>query len=113
MRLEIGERPTEPIEPLDDYRLKVLRASSRGTVYPYELTGLLAGPDGSFTEHDLDGDGNLVPVGPAPRPEHRRAGGRRGQHADQAAPGRGAAASCCSATRPSRSARCPSRSARG
>ncbi len=62
MRLEIGERPAEPVEPLDGYRLKVLRASSRGTVYPYELTGLLAGDGGSFTEHDLDGDGNLVPV---------------------------------------------------
>ena len=62
MRLEIGERPTEPVEPLDDYRLKVLRASSRGTVYPYELTGLLAGDGGSFTEHDLDGDGSLVPT---------------------------------------------------
>ncbi len=62
IRLEIGERPTEPVEPLDDYRLKVLRASSRGTVYPYELTGLLAGDGGSFTEHDLDGDGNLVPA---------------------------------------------------
>ncbi len=64
MRLEIGERPTAPVEPLDDYRLKVLRASSRGTVYPYELTGMLAGADGSFTEHDLDGDGNLVPAWP-------------------------------------------------
>ncbi|HUA28836.1 MAG TPA: carboxyl transferase domain-containing protein [Streptosporangiaceae bacterium] len=62
MRLEIGDRPTAPVEPLDDYRLKVLRASRRGTVYPYELTGVLAGPGGSFTEHDLDGDGNLVPV---------------------------------------------------
>jgi acetyl/propionyl-CoA carboxylase alpha subunit/acetyl-CoA carboxylase carboxyltransferase component len=62
MRLEIGERPTAPVEPLDDYRLKVLRASSRGTVYPYELTGMLAGPGGSFTEHDLDSDGTLVPV---------------------------------------------------
>ncbi len=62
MRLEIGERPTAPVEPLDGYRLKVLRASSRGTVYPYELTGMLAGPDGSFTEHDLDRDGTLVPV---------------------------------------------------
>jgi acetyl-CoA carboxylase carboxyltransferase component len=36
----------------------VLRASSRNTVYPYELTGLL----GDFVEHDLDGDHALVPV---------------------------------------------------
>ncbi|MDG4786702.1 biotin carboxylase N-terminal domain-containing protein [Micromonospora sp. WMMD1102] len=56
--LTIGEPPTEPVEPLDDYRLKVLRASSRNTVYPYELTGLL----GDFVEHDLDDDHTLVPV---------------------------------------------------
>jgi len=62
MQLEIGERPTAPVEPLDDYRLKVLRASRRGNVYPYELTGMLAGAGGSFTEHDLDGDGQLMPV---------------------------------------------------
>jgi acetyl/propionyl-CoA carboxylase alpha subunit/acetyl-CoA carboxylase carboxyltransferase component len=62
MQLEIGERPTAPVEPLDDYRLKVLRASRRGTAYPYELTGMLAGTGGAFTEHDLDGEGNLVPV---------------------------------------------------
>jgi acetyl/propionyl-CoA carboxylase alpha subunit/acetyl-CoA carboxylase carboxyltransferase component len=62
VRLEVGERPTALVEPLDDYRQKVLWASRRGTVYPYELTGMLAGARGSFTEHDLDGDGNLVPV---------------------------------------------------
>ncbi|HEY0937071.1 MAG TPA: carboxyl transferase domain-containing protein, partial [Trebonia sp.] len=51
-----------PIPPLDDYRQKVLRAARRGTIYPYELTGLLAGADGTFTEHDLDAAGTLVPV---------------------------------------------------
>ncbi|MCI4065564.1 ATP-grasp domain-containing protein [Micromonospora sp. R77] len=56
--LTVGEPPVEPVEPLDDYRLKVLRASSRNTVYPYELTGLL----GEFVEHDLDDDHALVPV---------------------------------------------------
>ncbi|RQW96141.1 carboxyl transferase domain-containing protein [Micromonospora globispora] len=56
--LTIGEPPVDPVEPLDDYRLKVLRASSRNTVYPYELTGLL----GEFVEHDLDDDHALVPV---------------------------------------------------
>ncbi|WP_432905329.1 carboxyl transferase domain-containing protein [Micromonospora matsumotoense] len=56
--LTMGEPPVDPVEPLDDYRLKVLRASSRNTVYPYELTGLL----GQFVEHDLDGDHALVPV---------------------------------------------------
>jgi acetyl/propionyl-CoA carboxylase alpha subunit/acetyl-CoA carboxylase carboxyltransferase component len=72
MRLEVGERPTEPVEPLDDYRQKVLQASRRGTVYPYELTGMLAGPGGTFTEHDLDGDGRLVPVD---RPRGQNAAG--------------------------------------
>ncbi|MEV4096872.1 carboxyl transferase domain-containing protein [Streptosporangium saharense] len=55
--LLIGELSDEPVEPIDDYRQKVLRASSRNTVYPYELTGLL----GDFVEYDLDGDA-LVPV---------------------------------------------------
>ena len=31
-------------------------------MYPYELTSLLAGADGRFTEHDLDASGALVPV---------------------------------------------------
>ncbi|GLY40345.1 fused acetyl/propionyl-CoA carboxylase subuit alpha/methylmalonyl-CoA decarboxylase subunit alpha [Amycolatopsis sp. NBRC 101858] len=60
-RLHVGPASTEPVKPLDDYRLKVLRAARRGNVYPYELTTLLAGPDGTFTEHDLEG-GALVPV---------------------------------------------------
>lgn len=56
--LTVGEPSAEPVEPVDDYRQKVLRASSRNTVYPYELTGLL----GDFLEHDLDADHALVPV---------------------------------------------------
>jgi acetyl/propionyl-CoA carboxylase alpha subunit/acetyl-CoA carboxylase carboxyltransferase component len=60
--LHVGEPSTEPVQPLDDYRQKVLRAARRGNVYPYELTGMLVGPDGRFTEHDLDGGGALVPV---------------------------------------------------
>ncbi|TDV57443.1 acetyl/propionyl-CoA carboxylase alpha subunit [Actinophytocola oryzae] len=65
VRLEVGERPSEPVEPLDDYRLKVLRARLRGTVYPYELTRVLAGA-GTFTEYDLDESGTLVAVTRAP-----------------------------------------------
>ncbi|WP_431878268.1 carboxyl transferase domain-containing protein [Amycolatopsis sacchari] len=57
-KLSVEEPSDEPVEPLDDYRQKVLRASSRGTVYPYELTGLL----GEFTEYDLDENATLVPV---------------------------------------------------
>ncbi|WP_433072878.1 carboxyl transferase domain-containing protein [Dactylosporangium sp. CA-052675] len=60
--LSVDKPSTDPVQPLDDYRQKVLRAARRGNVYPYELTGLLAGPGGTFTEHDLDADGTLVPV---------------------------------------------------
>ncbi|GAA2123184.1 ATP-binding protein [Actinomadura napierensis] len=56
--LTIGEPSDEAIEPVDGYRQKVLRASARNTVYPYELTGML----GDFVEHDLDEDHALVPV---------------------------------------------------
>ncbi|MEU4424445.1 carboxyl transferase domain-containing protein [Actinoplanes sp. NPDC024001] len=56
--LTLGEPPTEPVEPLDDYQQKVQRAAARNTVYPYELTGLL----GDFAEHDLDENHVLVPV---------------------------------------------------
>ena len=34
MRLSAGEPSTEAIQPLDDYRQKVLRAALRNTVYP-------------------------------------------------------------------------------
>jgi acetyl/propionyl-CoA carboxylase alpha subunit/acetyl-CoA carboxylase carboxyltransferase component len=60
--LHVGPPPAEPILPMDDYRQKVLRAARRGNVYPYELTGLLAGTRGRFAEHDLDSGGALVPV---------------------------------------------------
>jgi acetyl/propionyl-CoA carboxylase alpha subunit/acetyl-CoA carboxylase carboxyltransferase component len=60
--MTVTDRPTEPMRPLDDYTQKVLRSRARGTVYPYELAPLLAGPGGAFVEHDLDGDGRLVPV---------------------------------------------------
>ncbi|MFC3997546.1 carboxyl transferase domain-containing protein [Nocardiopsis sediminis] len=54
----VGAPSDEPVQPVDDYRQKVLRAAARNTVYPYELTGLLGG----FTEHDLDDHHRLVPV---------------------------------------------------
>ncbi len=57
-RLTVGEPTDDPVEPVDGYRQKVLRASSRNTVYPYELTRML----GDFVEHDLDENGALVPV---------------------------------------------------
>ncbi|MGW4109790.1 ATP-binding protein [Actinosynnema sp. NPDC004786] len=61
LRVSAGKPPTAPVRPLDDYRQNVLRARSRGTVYPYELIDVLTGPDGSFVEHDLV-DGGLVAV---------------------------------------------------
>ncbi|HEY1177309.1 MAG TPA: fused acetyl/propionyl-CoA carboxylase subunit alpha/methylmalonyl-CoA decarboxylase subunit alpha, partial [Phytomonospora sp.] len=56
--LTFGEPTDEPVEPLDDYRLKVLRAAGRNAVYPYELTAML----GDFAEYDLDEAHALVPV---------------------------------------------------
>jgi acetyl/propionyl-CoA carboxylase alpha subunit/acetyl-CoA carboxylase carboxyltransferase component len=62
VRLDVGPPPTAPLLPLDDYQQKVQRATRRGNIYPYQLTDLLAGPGGRFTEHDLDDSGALVPV---------------------------------------------------
>jgi acetyl/propionyl-CoA carboxylase alpha subunit/acetyl-CoA carboxylase carboxyltransferase component len=62
MRLTVTEPTSEPIQPLDDYRQKVLSARRRGTTYPYELTEILAGQSGRFTEYDFDDTGALVPV---------------------------------------------------
>ena len=62
MRFSATAPTSELIQPLDDYRQKVLTARRRGTTYPYELTDMLAGPEGTFTEHDLDDSGALVPV---------------------------------------------------
>ncbi|BCJ76532.1 fused acetyl/propionyl-CoA carboxylase subuit alpha/methylmalonyl-CoA decarboxylase subunit alpha [Catellatospora sp. IY07-71] len=72
MRMSVTAPTTELIEPIDDYRQKVLSARRRGTTYPYELTGLLAGKGGTFTEHDLDDTGALVPV---ERPKGRNKAG--------------------------------------
>ncbi|TNC20463.1 ATP-binding protein [Amycolatopsis alkalitolerans] len=62
VRIGLTDPPAELIQPLDDYDQKVLRARRRETVYPYELTGMLSGPGGKFTEYDLDDKGALVPV---------------------------------------------------
>jgi acetyl-CoA carboxylase carboxyltransferase component len=62
VQLQVTDRPTEPMRPLDDYTEKVLSSRTRGAVYPYELAPLLAGPTGSFVEHDLDDTGRLAPV---------------------------------------------------
>jgi acetyl-CoA carboxylase carboxyltransferase component len=62
MRMSVTQPSVELIQPLDDYRQKVLSARRRGTTYPYELTEMLAGQGGRFTEHDLDETGELAPV---------------------------------------------------
>ncbi len=88
VQFSITERPTEPLPPMDEYTQKVRRARARGTLYPYELIGMLAGPGGSFTELDLDATGKLVEVDR--EPGRNTAGGRGGpRHAgDGAVPGR-------------------------
>jgi acetyl-CoA carboxylase carboxyltransferase component/biotin carboxyl carrier protein len=69
--VSMEEPPTQPLAPLNDYEQKVLRARRRGTVYPYELAGLLTGPHGEFTEFDLRRTG----LAPASRPRgHNTAG---------------------------------------
>src|SRR3712207_4274489 len=62
VQIQLTDRPTEPMQPLDAYTEKVLSSRARGAVYPYELATLLAGEGGSFVEHDLDQSGRLVPV---------------------------------------------------
>lgn len=57
----VGRPPREPLQPLDDYASKVMRATRRGLAYPYELTDTLAGPGGSLIELDL------APVEPGER----------------------------------------------
>ena len=72
--VELAEPDHEPIQPLSEYRQKVLRARRRGTVYPYELIALLTParstgsdfPSGEFVEHDLDDTGRLAPVARPP-----------------------------------------------
>ena len=60
----------EPMRPLTPYRQKVLTANRFGVPYPYEIVRMLAPgpgssagfPPGDFVEHDLDEQGELVPV---------------------------------------------------
>jgi acetyl/propionyl-CoA carboxylase alpha subunit/acetyl-CoA carboxylase carboxyltransferase component len=62
---------SQPIQPLSDYRQKVVSMQRRGLVYPYEIVSLLAPrhadppmglPPGDFVEHDLDAEGRLIAV---------------------------------------------------
>ncbi|TCC08033.1 carboxyl transferase domain-containing protein [Kribbella soli] len=60
--MSIEQPPTGRLLPLDDYAQKVQRSRRRNTIYPYEVSGMVAGQGGSFVEHDLDDAGHLVPV---------------------------------------------------
>ncbi len=62
VQFTVGRPPTERLTPLNDYAQKVVRARRRGTVYPYELQSMVAGPGGNVVEHDLDDAGHLVAV---------------------------------------------------
>ncbi|HEY6788835.1 MAG TPA: carboxyl transferase domain-containing protein [Trebonia sp.] len=69
--VSVEEPPTRPLAPLTGYQQKVLRARRRGTVYPYELVGLLTGPHGQFTEFDLRATSLVTTARP---PGHNTAG---------------------------------------
>ncbi|MBE2320693.1 ATP-grasp domain-containing protein [Solirubrobacter sp. CPCC 204708] len=73
--VEVDEPSTRPLQPLDEGARRIVQARRRGTVHPAELTKVLAPertdrargiPRGEFVEHDLDADGQLVPVDRAP-----------------------------------------------
>ncbi len=66
VQASVTEPPTEPLQPLDDYASKVMRAKRRGLVYPYELSATLAGRGGTLVELDLDESGALVEVSREP-----------------------------------------------
>ena len=61
----------QPIRTLTEYEQKVVRMRQRGLIYPYEIIKMLTPapqhtraefPSGDFVEHDLDGEGRLIPV---------------------------------------------------
>jgi acetyl/propionyl-CoA carboxylase alpha subunit/acetyl-CoA carboxylase carboxyltransferase component len=62
LTIRMTDPPKAPMQPLDDYTRKLIQTRRRGLVYPYELVPMICGDGGGFTEHDLDGDGRLVPV---------------------------------------------------
>jgi acetyl/propionyl-CoA carboxylase alpha subunit/acetyl-CoA carboxylase carboxyltransferase component len=71
LTLRLDDPADRPIRPLTPYWQGVVQLRRRGLVHPYELVRMLTSgggqarsdfPPGDFTEHDLDGDGRLVPV---------------------------------------------------
>jgi len=69
--VEVTDPPTQPLQPLDEGAQRIVSARRRGTLHPAEIVKILAPqragpraviPAGEFVEHDLDADGELVPV---------------------------------------------------
>jgi len=69
--VEVTDPPTQPLQPLDEGAQRIVSARRRGMLHPAEIVKILAPqqaqpgaliPAGEFVEHDLDDDGELVPV---------------------------------------------------
>jgi acetyl-CoA carboxylase carboxyltransferase component len=68
--VEVSDPPTQPLQPLDEGAQRIVSARRRGTLHPAEIVKILAPqrtgggaiPPGEFVEHDLDADGELVPI---------------------------------------------------
>jgi acetyl-CoA carboxylase carboxyltransferase component len=69
--VEVTDPPTDALQPLDEGAQRIVSARRRGTLHPAEIVKILAPrraerdapiPAGEFVEHDLDDDGDLVPV---------------------------------------------------
>ena len=58
--VEVTDPPTDPLQPLDEGAQRIISARRRGTLHPAEIVKILAPEE--FVEHDLDEDGDLVPV---------------------------------------------------
>ena len=118
--VELDEPPKRPLQPLDEGARRIVQARRRGSVHPAELVKILAPerpdrqpriPRGEFVEHDFDDEGRLVPVDRPPAINDARHRRRRSRARSPSATPRACSASSCSATRPRRWARWPSRSA--
>ena len=69
--IEVTDPPTQPLQPLDEGAQRIVSARRRGMRHPAEIVKILAPQRadsdaaitvGEFVEHDLDDDGELVPV---------------------------------------------------
>jgi acetyl-CoA carboxylase carboxyltransferase component len=58
--VEVTDPPKDPLQPLDEGAQRIISARRRGTLHPAEIVKILAPQE--FVEHDLDEDGDLVPV---------------------------------------------------